>query len=375
MIPSQIPPKLTKRLLIYYFATGIIESLISFWMLAQVYADPKNQWLFGYSKSRLGLMALTLGMAVFFGVLLLTKAYQSNFLHQLFAKTLGIFGFSLPVLVLFFTGTVVYPYLRAATITPKEALLERLAPLFILLTSRLVQLAIISLMALIGTPKGKRQWRVTKEQLSVILLVITSTLVVAHLSMHFIRQVTAHKEIWAMRAYFDLNSEKNLPTFFSALLLMIASYYILHIAVRKIRRRERYRAAWLGLGILFLGLALDEYFIFHEQLDYFIRTGINPDSIFAQSWIFSGMIIMLVLVVIFWRFFINLPIKTRWGFFWAAFLYVGGALGFEILGHFFNHGYGTFFLALTTTEEIFEMTGMILFIYVLRDYIEGLNTA
>jgi hypothetical protein len=69
---------------------------------------------------------------------------------------------------------------------------------------------------------------------------------------------------------------------------------------------------------------------------------------------------------------LHLPRKIRGLFLLAALLYVGGALGLEmvsgvIVSQFGNHN--IVFMFFTTIEETLEMTGVIVLIYGLLDYI------
>jgi hypothetical protein len=366
-------PKLYNYLFTYYFATGVIEGLACLWILIQIPSDPKNLWLFGFSKLRLGLIGLVLGGTTFFLLLLIWKKQKSVILANILDKLLEIYDFSFPGLLLFFTGSVIYPYLKTVTIEPREAIPERLAPVILFFAFRLIQLGLISSAVIITRKVAGIHWRGTKDHLSTILLSTTGILVLAHISMYLIRKLTAHREIWELKKYYELTFENNFPAIFSTILLLIASYYIGIIAINKAKSRDRSSVYWIGLFVVFFFLAVDEYWGFHESFDRYIRENITSDHPFAHNWIYSGIILVLLFAVAFWRFFWRLPPKTRMGILLSALLYVGGALGFEIIGSIFipsQEPPEVLFLMITTVEETLEMVGMIVFIHVLRAYTE-----
>jgi hypothetical protein len=72
------------------------------------------------------------------------------------------------------------------------------------------------------------------------------------------------------------------------------------------------------------------------------------------------------------KFLLHLPAKTRWRFVVAATLYLGGAIGMELIGGRYAdlHGMENLAYSMTATvEESLEMAGVIVFIYTLLNYI------
>ena len=74
-----------------------------------------------------------------------------------------------------------------------------------------------------------------------------------------------------------------------------------------------------------------------------------------------------LVVVAFLRFWLRLESRIRALFFASAVLYVGGALGFELIEIYYIPHYGVDlgFYMLSTAEESLEMLGVLLFIYAL----------
>lgn len=89
-------------------------------------------------------------------------------------------------------------------------------------------------------------------------------------------------------------------------------------------------------------------------------------------WALRGLAVVVVLAVLFGRFLLRLPAKTRNTFLISAFLYIGGAVGFDIVGIFHSELHSDNNLTysmIATVEESLEMAGVIVFIYALLTYI------
>jgi hypothetical protein len=122
----------------------------------------------------------------------------------------------------------------------------------------------------------------------------------------------------------------------------------------------------------FLYLAYDETFAVHERLIPVFRLllGDRTLGMFYFAWIIPGIAIVFVLGAIFFNFLLRLPTKVRRRFLMAGALYIGGAIGFEMIGGRYReaHGYDLAYAMITTIEERLEMGGVIVFIWALLRY-------
>jgi hypothetical protein len=80
---------------------------------------------------------------------------------------------------------------------------------------------------------------------------------------------------------------------------------------------------------------------------------------------------LLVLVIVFLRFLLRQPPRTRNLMILAGFLYVGGAVGAEaVSGWVSQHwGFGWTYEVVLTCEEVLEMVGATVFVSALLDHI------
>jgi hypothetical protein len=208
--------------------------------------------------------------------------------------------------------------------------------------------------------------------LALVALVLVLASVAGQVSKYFL----GHDYLKGFVPLFDLDGEGNIPTFFSVLLILLAALLQGLLARLDRQRDPRQASMWLILSFGFLLMAYDEAFSVHEGLSTPVRDLLGGGSLvfFHYAWTIPALLLVLVLGLIFLRFWLHLPAPTRAGSLLAAALYLGGAIGIELLGglhdsiHLVNDFTYTMIAAL---EESLEMAGLIVFIRVLLDHLAG----
>ena len=139
-------------------------------------------------------------------------------------------------------------------------------------------------------------------------------------------------------------------------------------------RRKQSAYMWIFLAVIFLFLALDEFSSIHEKLGAPVRELLNASGAFYWAWIIPYGVLLVILAIIYARFIIELPAKPRRFMLISAFVYVTGALGFEMLDGWYlelHKGQEDLIYSLISTfEESLEMIGLLTFVYALMIYIE-----
>jgi hypothetical protein len=175
-----------------------------------------------------------------------------------------------------------------------------------------------------------------------------------------------------LRFLFNVDIEKNIPTLFSYLILLLATSLLAIISnIKKIQGDQQAGLWWLMTGIFFY-LATDEILESHEYLAIVLRKAFNLSGIFWYAWIIPFSVAILLLCILFYRFvFFYLPAPVRKMFITSGVIYISGALGMEMIGAWFFTHYGNDHLnwvILTSIEECLEMFGIIYFIQTLLLY-------
>jgi hypothetical protein len=201
-------------------------------------------------------------------------------------------------------------------------------------------------------------------------------LVLANIAVLLADHLTGHTSIIIHKLVklFYLDLEQNIPSFFSMLILLIASALLTVITILKKKQKASYVTEWSILSIGFFYMAFDEIMEIHDKLVAPLQALLGHQNlgIFNFAWVIPGIILVSFLGIYFLRFFINLPPKTRLWFFIAGFMFVGGSIGLELIEGVIaeKSGMETFsYYTLVTIEETLEMLGVIVFIWALLEYL------
>ncbi len=173
---------------------------------------------------------------------------------------------------------------------------------------------------------------------------------------------------------FSLDLEQNVPSFFSMLLLFFTALLLGFITILKRKQNAPYLFEWAILSSGFLFMTFDEATQIHEKLIEPMRAVLGGKNlgIFYYAWVVPAIVLVLFLSVFFLKFLWSLPAKPRLTFIIAGIIYIGGAVGMELVGGSYSEAHGRdnlIYIALTTIEESLEMLGVIVFIWALLEYI------
>ena len=170
-----------------------------------------------------------------------------------------------------------------------------------------------------------------------------------------------------------IDAEKNFPTAYSFLMLIFCSILLAIIALIKHRQRDRYTKHWQVLAILFFFLAIDEFCAIHELTIERTRQLFNASGIFYFAWVIPAIAFLSVLILTYLKFILSLPNRTKFWLILSGTVYILGAIGMELIGGYRVELYGyndSIYIVIATIEEMLEMTGTILFIYTLLEYLK-----
>jgi len=127
-----------------------------------------------------------------------------------------------------------------------------------------------------------------------------------------------------------------------------------------------------------LFLSADEAVSIHEQMTMPLRKVFDLHGFLFLSWVIPAALLVSILFAAYSKFLFRLPDATRWLFVIAGFVYLGGALGIDMINA--NNLEANHFIAtnpeivgatrfnyalLTALEEFLEMSGIVIFIYAL----------
>ncbi|HWS23155.1 MAG TPA: hypothetical protein VN226_01825 [Anaerolineales bacterium] len=209
--------------------------------------------------------------------------------------------------------------------------------------------------------------KINSRKITVFLFSIAGVMLLAHLAGQIEKYIFDHPSIYGLVPLFNLNNENNIPTLFQSVILVTSSFLLIIVSLLESQRKESRTAFWVLLSLGFSLMAVDEWFEFHEKLTQPLRDWIGATSlgVFYFTWVIAGILVVALAILFFYRFVKKLDQKTGRTFILAAFLYIGGLIGFELIGGLAAETSGTenlFFNLLVACEETLEMSGVIVFI-------------
>lgn len=213
--------------------------------------------------------------------------------------------------------------------------------------------------------------RVVKVLFSVVLI-----LLIAHTTSLFLYYQFPNGHFTkSIVKFFDLGLDANVPTLFSSIILFSSCLLLFYIHFQqKALNSKKHTNHWLILSGVFLFLTVDESIRFHEELMETVRSRLPFEitGYLYNAWVIPYALLVVITVLYFLRFVLNLPKRTRNLIFISGFIYVLGAMGFEMVegNEELKSGKNIAVHVYETIEELLEMTGVIVFIYTLLDFIK-----
>ncbi|MEM9777951.1 MAG: hypothetical protein AAF902_25465, partial [Chloroflexota bacterium] len=210
----------------------------------------------------------------------------------------------------------------------------------------------------------------TKDILWTNLSVVV-ILLVANVLVFFLERYGNNDAFGQFRMIFDFDTEENVPTIYSTMALLLISIILSRIASMNRQSKLPY-FPWLGLSIVFLFLAFDEFFQIHEAFINPVQSTLGVSGFRFYMWVIPYGIGLALLCILYLRFLYGLPSKTSFLFIVSGAIYVSGAIGFELISGRYvdlNGRDGAVFFVVNTILETLEMFGLALFTYALIGYI------
>lgn len=173
-----------------------------------------------------------------------------------------------------------------------------------------------------------------------------------------------------------LQHERSVPTWFTIILI---SYNVALLALNAFAARQSGRGNvlhWLALLGTFTFLSMDEMLVLHERVGAAIGRAYKLDGALSFPWVIVGSIVTTIVGLSFIGFLYRLPRRTAGLFVLSGGLYVGAALGIEVIEAWTTHhiGFGAVYYLEVLVEETMEMFGQALFAYAMLDYLAQLRT-
>lgn len=214
------------------------------------------------------------------------------------------------------------------------------------------------------------------SKMALLLVGIICALLAANVATFGLAAIFGFEELSAPLRLIRLDKEQNLPTFYSSVLLLSSSLLLMTIWYKAKLTQDSQRNYWLGLALIFMFLAIDEFVKIHEGLIEPVRELLGTSGALRFAWVIPYGIATALIGLIYSRFLWTLEPMVRWPIVFGGIVYVGGAIGMEMVGSYYvdSHGYAydsklvdtdMTYMLIASVEEVFEMLGLVIFLYAL----------
>lgn len=196
-------------------------------------------------------------------------------------------------------------------------------------------------------------------------------LALLHLAVLVLRNRIGPDHLWGFYRLFDLGSEGNVPTLWTFLLLLACSLVLLAISTHVGRLGGPYPRHWRFLALGFAFLAVDEAAQVHERVIARIWGSLagRGQGITYYVWYLPLIPVVLAIGLAYIGFVRHLPPRYRRLMLASGALYLGGAIGMELVESVLAwKGQGSAIGLSQLVEESFEIAGVSLFLVSLIDY-------
>lgn len=186
--------------------------------------------------------------------------------------------------------------------------------------------------------------------------------------------ISKSSKIWLL----DVDVEQSAFTWISVLAFFFAAQVLFQLGQVAFVRNSRFKWHWLFLAGLFLLLSFDEFSGVHEKISAGLASQFDNTGLFYFAWAAPAGLLALLGLAAFIPFIRSFPPRLATLLMLSAAIFLFGAVGMEMVGGAMAEAGGldslNYRLA-TTVEEGAELTGVLLFVYVLLSYRETLPAA
>lgn len=155
----------------------------------------------------------------------------------------------------------------------------------------------------------------------------------------------------------DLDTERNIPTLYSSLILGMCAFCCIALSMRKITWMNRF--IYYAFGIFFFYVAFDESLIIHETSAAPVRDllQIGDGNAFYHAWVVPALLVVLILTTAY-KFIKRRDLETK---FQKRILYMivllgAGVIALEVLGTQVYFSQTVYKLGPVMVEELYEIS-------------------
>ncbi|WP_417309622.1 hypothetical protein [Devosia sp.] len=174
-----------------------------------------------------------------------------------------------------------------------------------------------------------------------------------------------------------LNGERTVAAWLSSMLMAGTGAAMLIVSLAERRRAIGTWPWWVALGLVFLAMSVDELIVLHETFTAMREQAALLGGFGTFSWVAGGIVFVAVVAIASVPFLLKLPRRTAGRLIVAGAVFVGGALGVEMVSAYIysNISTGTLYDFTTLVEETLEFAGVWLGLRAVLEHFLALRAA
>lgn len=176
---------------------------------------------------------------------------------------------------------------------------------------------------------------------------------------------------------FNVGDETSIPNWYSSVALAGSAALLACVAATlRARKETKDLTAWAALSAIFALLSLDEIVGMHELFSEHLHEYLHTSGAFRFAWAFPALVLVLFVGATYLPMLSRLTLRRRVQFIVAGLIYVGGAVGMEMVGSKVFSAAGDkitpMYIVCNHLEEFMEMFGIVLFNAALIEHLASL---
>ncbi|MHA7871430.1 MAG: hypothetical protein ACX939_03680 [Hyphococcus sp.] len=171
--------------------------------------------------------------------------------------------------------------------------------------------------------------------------------------------------------HFQMNAENTAIVWYSSALMLLNACLLYLISGLAAGAAHQSVFQWRLLAVVFVLLSIDETASFHESAIGPMYEVFGLTGYFTFGWVIPAALLLALFVIFYAPFLRKLPRRTAGLFILAGAIYVGGAMGLEMVsGKVLPLGgrEGGLYVLITAIEEVMEIVGLTVFFVALAGH-------
>jgi hypothetical protein len=203
-----------------------------------------------------------------------------------------------------------------------------------------------------------------------VVWIVVGVLIVATFAAQLFRSAVSANTVVNL---FDSDQKLNFPSTAKLILMLGATLLFACVGLASSIRHARTR--WLGMGVIFGLVTLDEFTYMHQRLSDVMHDAAGTHGALRFAWVLVYLPLVAILAVVYLPFWRTLPARLRYRLLIAAVLFAGGSGGIELVkGALYDDEHWSLsFGLIASLSDSLELVGLAILVAILLEHLATLT--